>query len=71
MEVLLPEGIPCAGWFRVPGTAWARGSSLGQCEGRAAAANPRDAAAIQTRMQGAAARAGREPDLCVWVAFGM
>lgn len=71
MKVVLPEEMSCAGWFLVLGAAWALGGSWGQGEGRAAAANPRDAAAIQPRMQGAASRAGRMPDVCGWVDFGV
>lgn len=63
---MLPEEMSCAGWFLVLGAAWALGGSWGQGEGRAAAANPRDAAAIQPRMQGAAPSPGQaECQTCV------
>lgn len=55
--------VPC------PRSSLGTGKQLGGSVSRAAAASSRDAAAVQTRMQGAAPRAGRQPDLCAWKTF--
>lgn len=45
-------------------------SSLGTVWGQGCSCQPQGCCAIQTRMQGAASRAGRQPHVCVWVPFG-